>query len=99
MALPYTWCQLTFTASLPGGICYHIMVVMCVNTLRTVGAFFPSLGGFFPRLVYTPKTLGLTYLVHSYTNLLLCVCAPSFFFFFTHCVRVPATLTPTLLDL
>ena len=28
--------------------CYHIMVVMCVNTLRTAGALFPSLGVFFP---------------------------------------------------
>jgi len=30
----------------------YTWVVMCVNTLRIVGAFFPSLGGFFPRVLY-----------------------------------------------
>lgn len=35
-------------------ICYHIMVVMCVNTLRTAGALFSSLGGFFPGLYIRP---------------------------------------------
>ena len=48
----YIECQLLFTASLPRGICWYDTVVMCVNTLRTAGALFPSLGGFFPRALY-----------------------------------------------
>ena len=37
--------------------CYDITVVMCVNTLRTVRALFPSLGGFFPRALYIHPSL------------------------------------------
>ena len=37
--------------------CCHVMVVMCVNTLRTVGTLFPSLGGFFPHALYIRPTL------------------------------------------
>ena len=37
--------------------CWHILVVMCVSTLRTTGAFFPSLGGFFRTSINTLITL------------------------------------------
>ena len=37
--------------------CWYISVVMCVNTLRTTRAFFPSLGGFFPLSTNTLITL------------------------------------------
>ena len=51
-ALPYTWVPAPVHSITPGGICWHIMVVMCVNTLRIAGALFPSLGGFFPGAFY-----------------------------------------------
>ena len=62
--------------SMKSQVCYDITVVMYVNTLRTVGALFPSLGGFFPPcIVYTPITLGIPYLCTctlSNTTFVLC---------------------------
>ena len=37
---PLHWVQALVHRITPGGICYHIIVVMCVNTLRTAGALF-----------------------------------------------------------
>ena len=54
---PIHECELSFTPSLPGGICWYITAVMCVNTLRTAGALFSSLEGFSPRALYIRPTL------------------------------------------
>ena len=64
------WCDILGQPPLPhphgSRPCWHILVVMCVNTLRTAvcvntlrntGAFFHSLGGFFPLSINTLITL------------------------------------------
>jgi len=65
LALLYFECQFMFTASLPGGICCHVMVVMCVNTLRTAEALFPSLRGFFHRALYIRSRAILSLFLHT----------------------------------
>ena len=49
----------------------HIYVVMCANTLGTVGALFPLSGVFFPQLVYSPPSQGkfLSHYKHFLINL------------------------------